>query len=579
LLHISLFSGIGGFDLAAEWMGWKNIVSCEINPFCNKILQYYWPEAYHHTDIHTLNYDTINAELSQRFGKNWRNDEIILTGGFPCQPYSNAGKRLGKDDNRHLWPEMCRTIREIKPRWIVGENVYGLVNWSGGLVFHEVQSDLENEGYEVQPYLLPAAAVNAPHQRFRIFFVAYRSDNRLQHTTIGGEQTEISKKQGEQKLEGSTFGIESIKTESIRGTSPDTSSDGYSFRCEETGREDGSSQQGGMQQPSGVCSEQTITNTNNDRFSKQRGYDGSSQNDEGCNPQIIRSADTKNINSSDSSANFIGESRVGNAISRQGDAEKEKPTKSGGFCELDSQSNESERFSENDGHKINNGFSLVQEGQYGVQLSEYTGMAYNMSELKSNGGDESKNDGNNINRMDGVSSYSDGNDEKSNITADRGKKENIWGKKEGDVSGELCSYGYATNTNIRGLEGAEEVGRDGINVKWKSKFGDASNTKQSGLQGCTNTGEIRTTQTDMGGQRDKSSVKFASKDNKSNWQNFPTVSPVCNGDDGLSDRLDSITFPKWRNESIKGGGNAVVPPLIFMIFKTIEEYENKYNNK
>jgi len=83
MLHISLFSGMGGFDLASEWMGWKNIVSCEINPFCNKILEYYWPKAYHHTDIHTLNYDTINFELSKRFGSHWRNDDIILTGGFP----------------------------------------------------------------------------------------------------------------------------------------------------------------------------------------------------------------------------------------------------------------------------------------------------------------------------------------------------------------------------------------------------------------------------------------------------------------------------------------------------------------
>lgn len=83
MLHISLFSGIGGFDLASEWMGWKNIASCEINDFGNKVLEYYWPEAYHHRDIHTFTYETINAELSKRFGSHWRNDDIILTGGFP----------------------------------------------------------------------------------------------------------------------------------------------------------------------------------------------------------------------------------------------------------------------------------------------------------------------------------------------------------------------------------------------------------------------------------------------------------------------------------------------------------------
>ena len=83
MLHISLFSGVGGFDLAAEWMGWKNIASCEINDFGNKVLEYYWPEAYHHRDIHTFTYETINSELSKRFGTRWSNEDIILTGGFP----------------------------------------------------------------------------------------------------------------------------------------------------------------------------------------------------------------------------------------------------------------------------------------------------------------------------------------------------------------------------------------------------------------------------------------------------------------------------------------------------------------
>ena len=96
----------------------------------------------------------------------------ILTGGFPCQPYSSAGKRLGKEDERHLWPEMLRAIHEIKPKYIVGENVFGLLNWNGGMVFNEVHLDLESAGYEVQAVVIPAAAVNAPHGRDRVWFVA-----------------------------------------------------------------------------------------------------------------------------------------------------------------------------------------------------------------------------------------------------------------------------------------------------------------------------------------------------------------------------------------------------------------------
>ena len=195
---MSLFSGIGGFELAAEWMGWNNMVSCEINDFGRKVLDYYWPNSYHHNDIHTLTYDRINEELTKRYGASWRSDDIILTGGFPCQPYSAAGKRLGKEDDRHLWPQMCRIIREVRPTWVVGENVLGLVNWNGGLVFNEVQADLEAEGYEVQPYVLPAASVGAPHRRDRVWFVAHSINSR--HRAIRNEirnQDSVSQKHRE----------------------------------------------------------------------------------------------------------------------------------------------------------------------------------------------------------------------------------------------------------------------------------------------------------------------------------------------------------------------------------------------
>ena len=165
IIHASLFSGIGGFDLAAEWMEWENRFQCEINTFCQQILKYYWPNSKLYGDIKTTDF-TI-----------WRDKIDILTGGFPCQPYSTAGKRLGKADDRHLWPEMLRAIREIQPRYIVGENVNGLISWNGGLVFDEVQTDMENEGYEVWPFILPASGKNAPHQRSRVWFIAHALRN------------------------------------------------------------------------------------------------------------------------------------------------------------------------------------------------------------------------------------------------------------------------------------------------------------------------------------------------------------------------------------------------------------------
>jgi DNA (cytosine-5)-methyltransferase 1 len=164
--HGSLFSGIGGFDLAAEWMGWENVFHCEWNPFGQKVLKHHFPNSISYNDITKTDFSIHRGNID------------IITGGFPCQPYSTAGLRKGKADERHLFPEMLRAIKEIQPTWVIGENVRGLVSWGGGLVFHEVCNDLEREGYEVQPFLIPAASVNAPHKRERIWFIAYSDGTR-----------------------------------------------------------------------------------------------------------------------------------------------------------------------------------------------------------------------------------------------------------------------------------------------------------------------------------------------------------------------------------------------------------------
>ncbi len=162
MTHASLFSGIGGFDLAAEWAGWENLFNCEVNGFCSKVLKYHFPNTKQYNDIRTTNFAV------------WRGRVDVLTGGFPCQPFSLAGSRKGTEDERYLWPEMLRAIREIRPRFVVGENVYGIINWSDGMVFEQVCADLEHEGYEVWAYILPAAGVGAPHRRDRVWFVAHR---------------------------------------------------------------------------------------------------------------------------------------------------------------------------------------------------------------------------------------------------------------------------------------------------------------------------------------------------------------------------------------------------------------------
>lgn len=357
MTHGSLFSGIGGFDLASEWMGWDNKFHCEWNEFGQKVLHYYWPEAELFTDITRSNFTKYANKID------------ILTGGFPCQPYSSAGKRLGKEDSRHLWPEMLRTIREIQPRWVVGENVRGLTNWNGGLVFDEVQSDLEAEGYEVLPFLLPACAVNAPHRRDRIWFVAYSKNN-------------------------------------------------------------------------------------------------------GCNQRGTR-VDKREVNQ------FQNRASIWDKSTTNGEESNATDSNSNGLNKCNSK------------HEVN-----TSKGGINAQC----------------------------------------NFEQSNDNGD------------------------AADTDSRRLEGPKEVRRDGINAKWQSEFGNVADTNDIGQKNALENGQ-------MGRER------FWKSNQRNTWDTFPSVTPICIGDDGLSNRLDNITFPKWRNESIKAGGNAIVPQVVYQIFKAIEEYE------
>lgn len=158
---LDLFSGIGGFSLAASWTGCiETVAFCEIDPFCQKILKKHWPDVPVYSDITKLK------------GEDFEKIDII-TGGFPCQPFSLAGKRKGTADDRHLWPEMLRIISEVKPTWVIAENVYGLLSQQEGVVFENCCLDLENQGYEVQPFIIPACAINAPHRRDRVWIVAH----------------------------------------------------------------------------------------------------------------------------------------------------------------------------------------------------------------------------------------------------------------------------------------------------------------------------------------------------------------------------------------------------------------------
>ena len=211
--HIDLFSGIGGFALAASWAGFKTVQFVEMDSFCQKVLQKNFPGVPIHDDIKTYSYASIEDD-----GRHPRREEnrqepesgsgvesgalgnaghtnkrrpapFILTGGFPCQPFSCAGKRKGKEDDRYLWPEMLRVISEARPTWVIGENVGGFVNMG----LDDCISDLETEGYEVQLFIIPACAKNAPHRRDRVWIVAHArcaGQEKQEQQAAGSEQSD-----------------------------------------------------------------------------------------------------------------------------------------------------------------------------------------------------------------------------------------------------------------------------------------------------------------------------------------------------------------------------------------------------
>lgn len=181
LTHLSLFSGIGGLDLAAEWAGFTSVGQCEWADYPSAILEKHWPDVPRWRDIRTLTKESFYERTGLR-------TVDVISGGFPCQPFSVAGQRRGKEDDRYLWPEMLRVISEIRPTWVIGENVAGIVN----MALDTVLSDLEAIGYACQALIIPACAVNAAHRRDRCAILGYAQHDGSSAAAVRGGSDKAS---------------------------------------------------------------------------------------------------------------------------------------------------------------------------------------------------------------------------------------------------------------------------------------------------------------------------------------------------------------------------------------------------
>jgi len=678
--HGSLFSGIGGFDLAAEWMGWTNVFNCELDPFPRKVLKYHFPNAIQYEDITKTDFTSHATDID------------ILSGGFPCQPYSAAGKRLGTEDERHLWPHMLRAIRQIRPTWVVGENVRGFVSWNNGLVFDEVHTELESEGYEVQSFVLPAAGINAPHKRERVWIVAYSEHNRhrneksrqlaqthglqkehrpqrswswfierasafdagLQqsgrvHFKSNAEDTNSGRllhrepiQEGAevwQQRHTSPRGAERIHREK-GGHVADTNSRGWHegnqcqhygisqweirkgesdnrdgvWRFSRSGSSNGSasntkshrnsgegfSKHKGQQSGEGFRTQvwfepnehgkiQPSSNTNRDGFDQERRYDSTGKNDDGSNSQIEWSTNSKNFDRCGADGILENKSRVSPRVGKQANAKKNAVTTTGGICGMD-QTNVTKAVIGKNNNSTNKGGALVQEGCKRIFSPINTGLEHHKATPAGLATIRPSNDTPRINRVGGHVADTIGtrarveqsypiderwqntNPPKSTLVRCSNWTFNAEGiTKFGQprdasdtksIRGRQVSNGRCEDQKWTVLQGEQKGGRVERSAHRYSSFKFASNPDSERLQR-----EGRSTEL-AGGRLGE---HYAQKD-KADWQDFPTQSPICGGDDGIPKALDGITFPKWRKESIKAYGNAIVPQIAYRIFRSIQTF-------
>ena len=594
---LDLFSGIGGFSLGAEYNNIETIGFVEKDAFCQKVLRKHWPNVPILGDVRDVTKDTFESV-------------DIVSGGFPCQPFSVAGKRRGTDDDRYLWDETIRVVSLYKPRWFVGENVEGIVNIQNGMVLRQVQDDLEKEGFEVQCGIIPASGIGAWHQRKRVWIIAHSNSNRESRRSQYVQKR--SRELGESNVCNSQHNGSST-TKKQRGNTQ--TSTGSQERENSSIKSEGASRS----RDNG-----NVSHTN-DNGLEGRQFETRNEDDARKDNESLWRKSTNNISRSSDDRGNKTKPRVDEDISRPHDGNEEKPTTTTDVCEVSQESNDSGTIEQASRDKENNDRTLVQKRQM-FQLPKSRGL----------GDDKTSSERNKIRQGDDntVSHRVDSNDvSKSNsneceYTSTRQSRENriwrfyseekeqasydLWSKTSrcDDVSGEQEDVSNSQNRSREQTQwqGRESIGRgsndrgrlerEGKNIKTNvcnssserqlhrksGNLGEESRetqgARENDTQGFEDTGargkqDVSYTNTKrLQGHNSKprlseEELRFtSSKDDEKQYTWWETQSNICGVPDGVSYELD-----KGRVGRIKSLGNSIVPQIAYQIFKSIKQAE------
>ena len=365
---LDLFSGIGGFSLGLESTGhFRTVAFCEIDKFCKLILDKHWKG--------TKVYDDIKTITKKQFEEDGTEFPDIITGGFPCQPFSVAGKQQGTSDSRHLWPEMFRVIKEFAPRWVIGENVKGLTNIQDGVVFETVCSDLEGEGYEVRTFNIPAAGVQAPHRRERIWIVAHAKRFNERKSIRGSDETQ-SRIQEEHRQNDSTT-RESSRTGSVWGTN-----NGYENVSNSKGERTRENNKRLWERSSRIIRGERTSGSKNVENSDNNGFERGltetrNETIAGKESTINGIKDPDNSSRRGDGTGDHEQPRTNGAVQRLRNDDQKESTRATGIRGLHERTDISQGTAREDGHQEDDSRTLVQTGQSRVQSSISGGLERN----------------------------------------------------------------------------------------------------------------------------------------------------------------------------------------------------------